>query len=679
MNFAKVIIDISTEAIDRAFTYRIPESLKEELKPGMRVFVPFGNGDRQRKAYVIELCEETSLEPDKIKEILDVDRNSTSATGELIELAVFMAKEYGSTLNQALLTALPVKKNVRKNSRRTDPVVRMEDSECFTVHDEELTSLQRKVTEELLTDRNEPSLLYGVTGSGKTRVYIEMIRRMQAEGKQTIVLIPEISLTYQTVNELTAHLGNRVAILHSRLSEGEKYEQYRKCSEGKIDVMVGPRSAVFAPFEHLGCIIIDEEHEKAYQSDTSPRYDAREVALRRCKAANAKLILGSATPSIESYKKAKDGEYSLSVLGERAVKGAELPEIVIADMRKELEEGNKTEFSAELYRRITECLERKEQVMLFLNRRGYAGFVSCRRCGNVIKCPHCDVAMTAHNNWYYDRKDGNRKAALLSCHYCGYKAPMPVKCPACGSGLIAPFGTGTQKLELAVKRNFPQAKVIRMDADTTAAKDGHEHILSEFRKGSADILVGTQMIVKGHDFPNVTLVGIVAADASINIPDYCAAERTFQLLVQASGRAGRSNKAGSVVIQSYEPEHYAIQMAANGNYEAFYEREVSFRHLMGYPPETGFLTIKIMSENEELLNQAADRIAGTVFETGKYVGAVVIGPCNADVYKVKDVYRKVIYLKHRNRDQLIALREKACEVLMQNYGTKKIYLSFDIK
>jgi len=679
MNYAKVIVDISAEAIDRAFTYRIPPELRSELKPGMRVFVPFGNGDRKRKAYVIELTEDCSIAEDRIKEIDGIDSGSTSCTGELIGLARFMANEYGSTLNQALLTALPVKKTVRKNSRRTDPVSRIEDTGSFEIHDEELTPVQKKVTEEILSDRNVPSLLFGVTGSGKTRVYIEIIRKMQSEGKQTIVLIPEISLTYQTVNELTAHLGNRVAILHSKLTEGEKYEQYRKCAEGTLDVMVGPRSAVFTPFEHLGCIIIDEEHEKAYQSDTAPRYDAREVAYERARLSGAKLILGSATPSIESYKKAKDGEYRLSEMRERAVKGAELPEILTADMRKELEAGNKTEFSAVLYQKITECLEKKEQVMLFLNRRGYAGFVSCRRCGFVVKCPHCDVSMTAHNNWYYDRKTGQGKAALLSCHYCGYRAPMPVKCPSCGSGLIAPFGTGTQKLELAVKRNFPQAKVLRMDADTTAGKDGHETILSEFRKREADILVGTQMIVKGHDFPNVTLVGIVAADASINVPDYCAAERTYQLLVQASGRAGRGSKAGAVVIQTYAPEHYAIRMAASGDYESFYERELSFRRLMGYPPETGFLTVRLMSEDEELLAEASKLTADTLFETGKYIGALVIGPCNASVYKVKDIYRKVIYIKYRDRTRLIELREKACEVIAGNYSGKRIYLSFDIK
>jgi len=316
--------------------------------------------------------------------------------------------------------------------------------------------------------------------------------------------------------------------------------------------------------------------------------------------------------------------------------------------------------------------------MLFLNRRGYAGFVSCRKCGYVVKCPHCDVSMTAHNSWYQGDRTGG-KAALLSCHYCGYKAALPAVCPSCGSKMIAPFGTGTQKLELEVKRNFPAARVLRMDADTTSVKDGHETILSEFRKGNADILIGTQMIVKGHDFPNVTLVGIVAADQSINVPEYGAAERTFQLLTQASGRAGRGSKQGCVVIQSYEPEHYAIRMAAEGSYEAFFERELSFRRLMSYPPEISLLSVRVMSEDERLLEEVSARLAGLCIEAGKYEGIVVIGPCNDGVSKVKDIFRKMIYLKYRDRNRLIEFREMICDCLRSEYGSKKLYVGFDIK
>lgn len=679
MSYAKVIIDISAEAIDRAFTYRIPEELKDRIRPGVRVKVPFGTANRLRNGYVTEITGSVDFDESKIKDIAGLSPKALRATSDLIEIASFMAREYGSTLNQALHAALPVKREIRKNSRRTDPVKRIEELGYEEKDDELLNEDQKKAVEEILSEKEKPSLLYGITGSGKTRVYIELIRRMQREGKQCIVLIPEISLTYQTVNELAAHLGHRIAILHSKLSEGERYEQYDRARKGEIDVMVGARSAVFTPFENLGLVIIDEEHEKSYISDTSPRYDTREVAAKRTELCGAKLLLGSATPSVESYKKATDGKYSLSVLKKRASEGAKLPKIIISDMRDELAKGNKSVFSLELYSLICDRLEKGEQTMLFLNRRGYAGFVSCRSCGFVVKCPHCDVSLAAHNDWYKDPETGVRKAALLSCHYCGYTAPMPGKCPSCGSGYIAPFGTGTQKLEQAVKRTFPGARVLRMDADSTQAKDAHEKILSEFRNGNADILIGTQMIVKGHDFQNVTLVGIVAADQSINVPDYCAAERTYQLLTQASGRAGRGEKEGAVVIQSYEPSHYAIQMAAGRNYEDFYKREISFRRLMRYPPETALLSIRLQSEDEELLNGVSARAAGILTEQGKYAGVTVIGPCEAGIYRVNDVFRKLIYLKHEKRNILLDLRDMLQEFLRTEYKNRKIYLNYDIK
>ncbi|MCQ2400588.1 MAG: primosomal protein N' [Lachnospiraceae bacterium] len=679
MSYAKVIIDISAEAIDRAFTYRIPDELTEMVRPGVRVKVPFGTGNRLRNGYVIELSETVDFDESKVKDIAGLSPKAMKATSDLIEIATFMAREYGSTLNQALVTALPVKREIRKNSRRTDPVKRIEELGYGEKEDEVLNEEQQKAVSEILSETGRPSLLYGITGSGKTRVYIELIRRMQKEGKQTIVLIPEISLTYQTVNELASHLGQRIAVLHSKLTEGERYEQYDRAQKGEIDVMVGARSAIFTPFENLGLIIIDEEHEKAYISDTSPRYDVREVAVRRAELSGAKLLLGSATPSVESYKKALDGEYSLSVMKKRASWGARLPEIIVSDMRDELAQGNKNVFSLKLYSLICDRLEKGEQTMLFLNRRGYAGFVSCRSCGFVVKCPHCDVSLTAHNDWYRDPDTGVRKAALLSCHYCGYTAPMPGRCPECGSKFIAPFGTGTQKLEQAVKRTFPGARVLRMDADSTQAKDAHEKILSEFRNGNADILIGTQMIVKGHDFPNVTLVGIVAADQSINVPDYGAAERTYQLLTQASGRAGRGEKEGAVVIQSYEPSHYAIQMAAGRNYEDFYKREMGFRKLMKYPPEVSLLSVRLQSEDEGLLDEASARAAGLLTEQGKYVGVTVIGPCEAGVYRVNDVYRKVIYLKHEKREILLKLRDTLQEFIRTEYKNRKIFLNYDIK
>ncbi len=668
MKYAKVIIDISSAAVDRPFTYEIPPELEAEIVPGVRVTVPFGNSS-QRTGYCIETSNETDVDLSILKPVTGIVKNSLSADDVLIRLALFMADEYGCTMNQAMQTVLPVKRKVGKNRRRTDPVERMERLGTVRKADETLNPAQEKAVQEILSSQ-KPTLLHGITGSGKTRVYIELIRRMMEAGKQTIVLIPEISLTYQTVTELTAHLGEQVAVMHSRLTAGEKFEQFEKAANGTISVMVGPRSAVFAPFEDLGLIIIDEEHEGAYRSDISPRYDAREVARLRADLCGAKLLLGSATPSLESYTMAKEGTYELSVLKERAVPGAGLPGIRVADMRKELAEGNKSAFSRMLYEGIADRLEKKEQVMLFLNRRGYAGFVSCRSCGFVIKCPHCDVSMTAHNDWYTDPRTGVRKAALLSCHYCGHTAPMPEVCPQCGSRFLAPFGTGTQKLEQMTKRIFPSSRVLRMDADTTARKDAHEKILSSFRKGEADILIGTQMIVKGHDFPGVTLVGIVAADQSINVPDYTAAERTFQLLTQAAGRSGRAGKTGEVIIQSYEPEHYAIQMAASGDYESFYQREMSFRSIMRYPPDSALMTFRLSSEDAALLDRAASDAAFLAKDLGKRQGVLVIGPGTDGIGKINDVYRKAIFLRHGERSVLKDIRDRMTDMLQQKYGNR---------
>ena len=613
----------------------------------------------------------------------------------MIELAQFMALEYGSTMNQALKTVLPVKRTVRKNSRRTNPV-----SEIGRISDKnkdadkvsniiELNEAQRKIIDDISAEIDEfynenkpgslkPSLIYGVTGSGKTQVYIELIDHVVSMGKKAIVLIPEISLTYQTVNILAEHFGDRVAVLHSRLSKGERFEQYEKARKGIIDVMVGPRSAVFTPFDELGIIIIDEEHERSYSSDTTPRYDVRAVAAKRAEICRAKLVLGSATPSVESYQKACFGEYEMHVLKERAVKGAKLPKIHTVDLREELAKGNRSIFSDKLRSLIKDRLNKKEQIMLFINRRGYAGFVSCRSCGYVVRCPHCDVSLTAHNNWYFDKKT-NRKAALLSCHYCGYQTAMPVKCPSCQSPYIAPFGTGTQKLEQAVKREFPQASVLRMDADTTTAKFSHEQILSQFAGGKADILIGTQMIVKGHDFPRVTLVGIVAADLSLNSPDYDAAERCFQLITQAAGRAGRSDTEGDVVIQSYEIDHYAIEAAQKQDYESFYRREMSYRKLMNYPPFTYMLSIRLQSDNEERLETVISELAVYLNERVEEAGGNIIGPCNASIYKVKDVYRKLIYIRHKSHDTILKLRNMAKEFIAANYKNERIYLNYDLK
>ena len=418
--------------------------------------------------------------------------------------------------------------------------------------------------------------------------------------------------------------------------------------------MIGPRSALFTPFSRLGLILIDEEHEGAYKSEVSPRYHAREVAEKRASMQGASLVLGSATPSLEAYSKALQGEYRLFRLTERAKKNSRLAAVSVVDLRQELKEGNKSIFSRNLQALIEDRLKKREQAMLFINRRGYANFVSCRSCGEAIRCPHCDVTLTLHNN------------SRLVCHYCGYSISMPDRCPACSSPYIANFGVGTQKIEQMTKKMFPAARVLRMDLDTTSKKGGHEEILTAFSEGEADILIGTQMIVKGHDFPNVTLVGVLAADLSLNTPDYRSAERTFQLLTQAAGRAGRDSRNGDVVIQTYSPEHYSIVTAANQDYEAFYQQEMAYRRLMKYPPASGLLTVQFSSRKEDCLKEAAALAAGFVAPLAEQEAVQVIGPVDASVYKINDIYRKILYLKQENYDILIKIRDQI-DVFSENH------------
>ena len=671
--FAGVIVDISADAVDRCFEYKIPDELRESLHPGSAVNIPFGKGNTERTGYIVYITDSPEFPPEKLKDILSLKEDALTVESKLFELAGFMAEEYGSTYSQALKAVLPVKRKVRKNSRREDPVIKLEElslKDSPSLRDIRPNEEQQSIIADLIRRyegrkeeerRVKPSLIHGVTGSGKTLIYIKLIEYMQSQGKKSIVLIPEISLAYQTVTVLSSYFKDKVSVLHSRLSEGEKYEQYMKAVGGETDIMVGPRSALFTPFQDLGLIIIDEEHESSYKSDMSPGYDAREVAVKRAELEDAMLVMGSATPSLSSYKRALEGEYVLYRLKERAVEGSVLPRIHVADMRAEMEKGNRTVFSDKLHELISDRLKKGEQTILFLNRRGYAGFVSCRSCGKVMKCPHCDVSLTAHNSWYFDKNTGKKEGALLSCHYCGYKTYMPKKCPDCGSKYIAAFGVGTQKLQAMTAESFPEARILRMDADSTSKKGAHERILSDFAKGKADILIGTQMIVKRHDFPNVTLVGIIAADMSLYAPEYNCAERTFELLVQAEGRAGRAVKEGDVVVQTYDPGHYAIINASKQDYESFYRQEAQFRKMLGYPPFVNMLKITMSSEDEELLDSVSTRLesaVGVSLRDSKLPeGTEVIGPLNAGIYKVNDIYRKILYIKHPNHDIIIRIRE----------------------
>ena len=490
------------------------------------------------------------------------------------------------------------------------------------------------------------SLIHGVTGSGKTEVYISIIREICARGRQAIMLIPEISLTFQTLMRFYSHFGDRVSVVNSSLSEAERADQWERARRGEIDVIIGPRSALFTPFANPGVIVIDEEHERSYKNESMPKYQTRDVAEEIARMHGAVLVLGSATPSLESYWRAEHGEIRLFRLSERLT-GGSLPAVEVVDMRAELKAGCKSMLSRSLHAKIEDRLRKGQQSMLFINRRGFAGFVSCRSCGYVAKCPHCDVSLSLHGN------------GRLICHYCGYERPSFKTCPECGSRYVLPMRAGTEKIEEFLRETFPEARILRMDADTTRKKGSYEKILSAFSSEEADILLGTQMIVKGHDFPSVTLVGILMADLSLYGDDYRAAERTFQLLTQAAGRAGRGREAGDVVIQTYRPEHYAIRHAANQDYESFYAEETAYRKLLRYPPAAHMMAVQIQSEEEEAALRAANALRMRLMEmpASRQNQIQLIGPSTGSMKKLRDLYRFVLYIKSEKYDTLISCKD----------------------
>lgn len=739
--YADIIVDISHENLDKTYQYAIPEELMDRVKVGALVKVPFGKGNRFIKGYVVSLSEIPNWDPDKIKPIAEIYENGLVIESQLIQLAYWIKDNYGSTMNDALKTVIPVKKKVKAKEKRQIKLVISKElakqflgeykrkkhtgkvrllealleygvldqevvQEKLSVGRETVKSLERdhliKVTTEQLyrnpvkeyeasrpivkLNEKQQSIadevihdymsgvrktyyIHGITGSGKTEVYMEIIAEIIAKGKQVIMLIPEISLTYQTVMRFYSRFGDRVSFLHSKLSGGERYDQYLRAKNGEIDIMIGPRSALFTPFANLGFLIIDEEHEGSYKSESPPKYHAREVALERARMTGSSVLLGSATPSVESYQKALSGEYRLFKMDQRAG-NAKLPKVWIVDLREELKKKNKSIFSNKLKTLMEERLRNQQQIMLFLNRRGYAGFVSCRSCGHVMKCPHCDVSLTSHNN------------GMLVCHYCGYEEATPKTCPVCSSKFIAAFGTGTQKVEEMVRKEFPWARVLRMDTDTTSKKGGHEEILSAFKNHEADILIGTQMIVKGHDFPNVTLVGVLAADLSLFSSDYRSGERTFQLLAQAAGRAGRGKLDGEVVIQTYQPEHYSIVTAATEDYEQFYKQEIAYRKLMAYPPAEHMVALMITSKEEDKAQIAAKVLFNKVeyFHQGnkdEETRVKTIGPVKANISKINDIYRFVIYLKCKDYPILKETKDRLEKYMEQEEFFKKCSVQFD--
>ncbi len=738
--YANIIIDISHEKVDRPFQYRIPDELMGILEPGMCVQVPFGSGNRLRQGYVIEVTDQADFPEEKQKLVAGIVKDSVCVEADAIRLAAWMRKTYGSTMIAALKTVLPIRQTMKPKEKKKivrrmtgeetkavlgeairkhqsararvlaelchEPVLPYElvtgklnvsastlrglmtqgvisvESESYYRNpvkietaleggralSDEQKAVQRKVLSDYDNGIRKTYLIHGITGSGKTEVYLSLIEGMIKRGKQCIVLIPEIALTYQTLLRFYKRFGDRVSVINSTLSAGERFDQCQRARKGELDVIIGPRSALFVPFPDLGMIVIDEEHEPSYKSETMPRYHARETGEYLAGIKNASLVLGSATPSMEAYYRAEKGEYELFTLSKRLT-GGNLAPVTIVDLRKELREGNRSIFSRRLQELMEDRLERREQIILFLNRRGYAGFISCRSCGHVMKCPHCDVSLSQH------------MGGKLVCHYCGYETSAVNKCPSCGSPYILGFKAGTQQIEQQLLKRFPGVRVLRMDGDTTRPKGSYEKILAAFSEGEADVLLGTQMIVKGHDFPNVTLVGVLAADLSLNDSDYRAGERTFQLLVQAAGRAGRGTRPGEALIQTYRPEHYSILRAAAQDYEAFYREEILYRELGGYPPAAHMMAVLVNSGDEERGKRLSEEIAETAKQKAAQSGggsgkAVVIGPAKASIAKINDIYRFVVYCKSSSYDSLTQIRE-SIEQLISRMEVKGETVQFD--
>jgi primosomal protein N' (replication factor Y) (superfamily II helicase) len=530
---------------------------------------------------------------------------------------------------------------------------------------EKQTVAMKPIIDSIKNEVHRTVLVHGVTGSGKTEIYLQSIQAVLDRGKEAMVLVPEISLTPQMVNRFKGRFGSRVAVLHSGLSVGEKYDEWRKILRKEVSVVVGARSAVFAPFANLGIIIIDEEHESSYKQEDHPRYHARDVAIWRASYHSCPVVLGSATPALDSYARAQKGVYQLSELRER-VHSKPMPEVKVVDMREELRSGNRSMFSVPLMEKLKEGLEKGEQSVLFLNRRGFASFILCRDCGFVAQCPHCDISLTYH-----------KKSSALKCHYCGYQEGVPSACPSCTSEHIRFFGTGTQKVEEELAKVLPEARVIRMDVDTTTKKGSHERLLSAFEKGEADLLLGTQMIAKGLDFPKVTLVGVLAADTMLHLPDFRAAEKTFQLLTQVSGRAGRHELEGKVIVQGYDIDHYSIQLASKHDYNAFYEHEMKMRKLHQYPPfyYLGLLTFS----HQELMQvvEASEKAAGYLSKRLSDQ-SIILGPVTSPIARVKDRYRYQVMIKYKNEPELGSWFEEIISHFQKDKKMKDLQITAEL-
>ena len=691
--FVDVIVELKIKTLDKMFIYGVPSNLQDKIKLGKRVSVPFGK--QKLEGFILNIRNKVNVDY-KIKEIIEVIDEEPVLNNELLELGKYISKKTLATLISSYQTMLPaalkahkdftinkkfetyitlINKNYEGKNDKQKQIIELlkngkvlksemskisisslntliknnvimeekvevyrlniakENEESSIKLTEDQTKVINQIEEKL--DTFKPFLLFGVTGSGKTEVYLNIIEKVLKKGKQVIMLVPEISLTPQMVNVFKTRFKDSIAILHSALSDGEKYDEWRKITRSEVSIVIGARSAIFAPFTNLGLIILDEEHSDTYKQENNPKYDTIDIALKRAKTYNCPIILGSATPSIESYTRANLGIYELLVLNKRI--NNSLPIVKIIDMRNEIKKGNNI-FSQELLEDIKERLEKSEQVILFLNRRGYSTTVTCKECGHVLKCPNCDIPLTYHKN-------GNK----MNCHYCNYTTYKPFNCPECNSKNISNYGLGTEKVEEEIKKIFSNYKVVRMDIDTTRKKGSHEKIIMDFKDKKYDILIGTQMISKGLNFKDVTLVGIINADASLNMPDFRSAERTFNLFNQVSGRAGRFEKQGKVIIQCFNTNHYSIIESSKNNYVGFYKEEMKIRKVLKYPPYYNICLIKIIgSKYEKIINESI-KIKEYL---EKKINSIILGPSLSNMPKINNKYYMQIIIKYKNLNKI---------------------------
>lgn len=740
---AEVIINRTAKKLNRTFDYSVPEEFKDLILVGSKVLVPFGKNGKLEEAFVIKLKEKSEYE------VKDVSRVQNNLTDKQIELAKWMAKKYFCNISECIKLMLTpgtrtkenkikekivqtvyLNKNIEeketlKSEKQKIIFQFVYENEGTTISNiEEKTKCSRAIVKTLikngylkltdktlyrnplenksidksdflrLTEEQEYAycrvkeeiehenfaefLLYGVTGSGKTEIYLQLIEETIKQEKTAIVLVPEISLTPQIIDRFISRFGKEyIAILHSKLSIGERHDEWQRIRDGKAKIVIGARSAIFAPAKDIGIIIIDEEHDSSYKSESTPKYDAKQVAKYMAQKNNCPLLLGSATPDINTYYKAKElKEIELLELTKRA-NNSSLPDVTIIDLKQELANGNRSMLSMELYNSIEENIKRKKQTILFLNRRGYSTFIMCRDCGYTVKCKNCDISMTYHS---FEKK--------LKCHYCGYEQDIVTICPNCNSKKIRYFGTGTQKLEQEINKQFPNAKTIRMDVDTVTKKNSHEEILNKFKNENIDILIGTQMVVKGHHFPNVTLVGVIAADSSLNIDDYRANERTFQILTQVAGRAGREKERGKVIIQTYNPDNFSIQCAKKQNYDMFYDTEIVLRKQLKYPPFCDIIVIGFNGINEEKIKDISNKTYKYFYEklnsnnkslelnnTNKQIK--IFKPMPAPIDKIQNRFRYRIIIKAEMTEDINSLLNNYCQKIYEK-DLKDIRISIDV-